>query len=103
MKKPWRDHKGRLLVANENHYLLDDRYPPQHKRHTVLHAHCFRTELGEIGASGKIEPKEMLVGNIEYRQLEFVNPSCELCSGGNMIPPQERYYSSTYRPGRLPE
>lgn len=53
MKVPWRDHQGRLLVANENHYLLDDRYPPAHQRHIALHAHCFRTEDGEIGASAK--------------------------------------------------
>ena len=98
MKKPWRDHKGQLLIANENHYLLDDRYPEKHERHIVLHAHCFRAENGSIGASGKIEPKEMLIGDIEYRQLAFVNPSCALCMGGDTIPPEERFYSSKYRP-----
>jgi hypothetical protein len=98
MKNPRLDYNGKLLVANENHYLLDDSYSAKDPRHIVLHAHCFRTIDGEIGASGKIDPKEIFIEGTEYRQLEFRNPRCELCEEGDMIPQNERFMSSTYRP-----
>lgn len=98
MKTPRRDYMGRLLVANVNHFWLDDRYPPKHKRHIVLHTHSFRTAEDQIGASGKLDPKEILIGDKEYRQLEFESPRCDLCVGGDMIPLAERFESSHYRP-----
>ena len=51
-----------------------------------------------IGASGKIDPKEILLNGVNYRQLEDRNPHCELCEGGDMIPLEERFYSSKYKP-----
>jgi hypothetical protein len=98
MKRPWRDHKEQLLVANVNRYLLDRRYPDKHRRRIACHTHNFETDTGEIGASGKAEPKELLDGDIEYRQLAFENPQCYLCVNGDMIPIEERFLSSKYKP-----
>jgi len=95
---PFIDHKGQKCVTNEEHFLRDARYPPDDDRHIVLRAHCFRTEDGSIGASGKIDPKEILLNGINYRQLAFVNPRCELCEGGDMIPVEQRFFNSKYRP-----
>jgi hypothetical protein len=95
---PRPDYQGRLRMANEEHFLEDPRFPPKHERHIVLRAHCFRLIDGSIGASGKVDPKEMLIGDIQYRQLEFVNPTCALCNSGDMIPYSERFFSSKYKP-----
>jgi len=54
--------------------------------------------MGKLAPVQKIEPEELLIGDIEYRQLEFENPLCALCSSGDMIPPEERFFSSKYRP-----
>ncbi len=97
-KQPQSDYLGRKLIANVNLYLRDDKFPPNHQRHIVLHTHCHITEDGDIGASGKIDPKEMLVGEFEFRQLANDNPCCDLCVNGDMIPMSGRFYSSTYRP-----
>ena len=96
--KPFIDHNGKLCTHNEEYFLLDDRFPPTDPHHIVLRAHCFRAEDGSIGGSGKIDPKEMVIGDTNYRQLEFENPRCELCESGDMIPLEERFLSSTYRP-----
>lgn len=95
---PFIDHRGQKCVRTEEHFLRDNRYPPDDDRHIVLRAHCFRTEDGLIGASGKIDPKEILLNGVNYRQLEDRNPHCELCEGGDMIPLEERFYSSKYKP-----
>ena len=95
---PLVDHEGRICTHNEEHFLLDDRFPRKDDRHIVLRAHCFTTEDGTIGGSGKIDPKEMIIGDINYRQLAFENPRCELCEGGDMIHPKHRFQSSTYKP-----
>lgn len=96
---PRPDHGGQMLAATEEHFLLNDKYPVKHERHIVLRAHCYRTIDGKIGASGKIDPKEMVIGDINYRQLAFENPACELCENGHMIHPLRRFRSSRYRPG----
>ena len=96
------DRSGRLQVATEEHFGHDDSYPPNHDRHIVFRAHCYRLDDGNIGATGKLDPKEMIVGNINYRQLAFVNPRCEICEDmGQMIPIEERFESSKYRPGTV--
>jgi hypothetical protein len=66
---PFVDYKGQKCVRTEEHFLLDDNVPPKHERHEVLRAHTFRLADGTIGASGRVDPKEMLIGNINYRQL----------------------------------
>jgi hypothetical protein len=100
-KNPKPDYKGRLLVANEENFILDDRFPPKHERHIVARLHCHRLADGSMGASEKMDPKELLIGDIQYRQLEFENPACALCEGGDFIPRKKRFYGSTYRPIRL--
>jgi hypothetical protein len=92
------DHHGLECVFNDDIYLLDDRFPSSDGRHIVLRAHCFRTESLEIGGSGKIDPKEIVIGTNNYRQLDPDNPACALCEGGDMIPPSERFMGSSYRP-----
>jgi hypothetical protein len=92
------DHAGKRCTHNEEHFLFDDSFPKSHDRHIVLRGHCFRADDGTIGASGKIDPKEMVIGDVNYRQLEFKNPRCELCESGDMIPPWRRFKSSKYRP-----
>jgi len=96
------DHKGQRCVYTEEHFLKDERYPPDDDRHIVLRAHCYRTEDGLIGASGKVDPKEIMLNGINYRQLEHRNPRCELCEGGDMIPVEQRFYGSKYKPSGGP-
>jgi|ERR1700722_11235366 len=100
---PFVDYKKQECVRNQEHFLLDDSYPPKHERHIVLRGHCFRLRNGKIGASGRIEPKEITIGEINYRQLEYKNPRCQLCEGGDMIPVEERFFSSTYKPDTPPQ
>jgi hypothetical protein len=98
MTKPRLDYNGKALTHNVNGYLLDDSYPEKHERHIVLHTHNFLADDGTIGASGKPDPKEITVGDVQYRQLEHDNPRCALCEGGDMIPVEKRFKSSKYRP-----
>jgi len=99
IQPPRPDYKGQLLAWTVEVFLHDDRFPTKHERHIVLRAHCFRLQDGiTIGASGKHDPKELLIGDIRYRQLSYKNPACELCEGGDFIPRRRRFYSSTYRP-----
>jgi len=98
VKEPFEDHHGRTCVWTEENYLLDDRFEPSDDRHIVLRAHCYRTEELIVAGSGKIDPKEIMVGSLNYRQLELENPKCEICESGDMIPIHERFRSSTYKP-----
>lgn len=98
MVTPRLDHKGNLRTHNVETYLLDDRYPAKHERHIVLRTHHFECADGSIGGSGKLDPKEITVGDSQYRQLECENPRCELCEGGDMIPREQRFMTSTYKP-----
>lgn len=95
---PFVDHKGQKCVTTEEHFLRDERYPSNDDRHIVLRAHCFRTEDGSIGASGKMDPKEIMLNGINYRQLDPSNPHCELCEGGDRIPVEQRFFNSKYKP-----
>src|ERR1019366_2185120 len=74
---PTPDYRGRPRVWNQEHYLLNDAYSARDPRHTVLEAHCFRLADGRVGASGLIDPKNIVIGDINYRQLEYANPRCE--------------------------
>lgn len=96
--QPFVDHKGQLCVYTEENYLLDDTFGPDDKRHLVARLHCFRLADLSIGASGKMDPKEIVIGNTQYRQLSASDPRCGLCEGGDMIPPDQRFMGSKYRP-----
>jgi hypothetical protein len=98
MKEPLIDHAGRIRVWTEENYLLDDRFAKGDDRHIVLRSHCYRTEELTIAGSGKIDPKEITIGGINYRQLVPDAPRCELCETGDMIPLEDRFLSSTYKP-----
>ena len=96
---PFIDYKGQRCVRTEELLIIDQKFPPDHHRHEVVRAHQFKLEDGKIGASGKPDPKEMMIGEINYRGLKAKNPSCELCETGDMIPPEARFRDSRYRPG----
>jgi hypothetical protein len=100
---PTPDYKGRPCSINQQNFLLDDTYPPKHPRHVVLRSHCFRQQNGAIGASGLIDPKEITIGDINYRQLANDDPHCELCEGGDMIALEDRFDSSKYKPLTVPQ
>lgn len=95
---PLIDHNWKKCIATEEHFLRDERFLPDDDRYIVLRAHCFRAEDGSIGASGKMDPKEITIGGINYRQLAHKDPHCELCESGDMIPVARRFMSSSYRP-----
>ena len=97
-KTPFIDHNGKTCIYTEEDFLLDERFPPHDPRYIVLRAHCFRTADEEIGGSEKIDPKEILIGNKNYRQLDPDDPRCELCESGDMIPVKKRFFTSKYRP-----
>lgn len=86
----------------QEHFLLDDSYPHEHPYHIVVKAHCSRLQDGSVSASGLLDPKYIRVGNISHRQLEFANPRCELCESSDMIPLEERFYNSAYKPQTHP-
>jgi hypothetical protein len=92
------DHKGRIGKWQQNIYLRSDSYKWGELRHAVLEAYCARTQSGKITWSGLIDPKKIVIDGIFYRQLENVNPRCELCENGDMIPVEARFRKSKYKP-----
>ena len=79
---PFVDHKGQLCVRTEEILIVDHTYPAGHHRHEVARLHRFVTEDGTTGASGLPDPKELMIGDLNYRMLKHKNPRCELCEGG---------------------
>jgi hypothetical protein len=95
---PFVDYKRQSCVWTEDLLFVDDSYPTDHHRHEVARAHQFRLADGTIGASGRPDPKDIMIGDVNYRGLKQKNPVCELCEGVDMIDPAERFWGSTYRP-----
>jgi hypothetical protein len=95
---PFIDWKGQECVQSEELLILNHALAPEHPQHEVARLHRFITADGEIGASGKPDPKSIVVADVEYRLLKKSTPRCELCEGGDMIPPEERFVTSRYRP-----
>jgi len=93
---PFVDHKGQQCVRNQEILILDRNYPQEHHRHEVARVHRFITDQGTVGASGMPDPKEMMLGDNNYRKRKE-DHDCELCESGDMISPNERFYGSTYR------
>ncbi|HTA66674.1 MAG TPA: hypothetical protein VK776_00285 [Bryobacteraceae bacterium] len=100
---PFEDYKGQQCIINHDMLILDRSYPPEHHRHEVARVHRFITDTGLTGASGLPDPKELTIGDINYRGITKNNPHCELCEGGDMIPPAERFKRSWYKPGATDE
>jgi hypothetical protein len=98
-KNPKQDHQGKLCVTNEMSLIVDDRFDPADARHQLAKLHRHITDSGETGASGKRDPKWIYLDGIRYQIHSPELPRCELCQSGDMIPPGERFRSSTYRPG----
>ena len=101
-KDPKPDHSGRIAPWTQSISLVDTQYAPDDPRHIVLEAHCFRLENGEVGASGLVDPKEVLIGGTLHVRLAYEDPHCALCEGGDMIPIEARFHSSRYKPLTTP-
>lgn len=85
---PRPDWGGRMLVATQECSIRsaeDDE---------LVFVHRFLTDLGEVGASGKEDPKRMYLNGIVYR-LKKKGGSCEPCEGGDPIPEAERFISAS--------
>ncbi len=95
--KPFWDFKGQLCVQNEESLILNDNFPVDDPRHEVARIHRHVTESGTYGASGLPDPKDIVIGNVNYRGIG--DRECELCKSGDMIPPEQRFVNSKYRPG----
>ena len=96
---PTPDWKGRIAPWSQDISLVDDQYSPGDPHHIVLEAHCFRLAHGKVGgATGLIDPKEVLIGNVLYVRLAYADPHCALCESGDMIPRETRFYNSRYKP-----
>jgi hypothetical protein len=95
---PRPDYKGQLRTRTEEALIVDPAFDSEHHRHEVARVHCFRLADGSMASSGLPDPKELMIGDTNYRGLKRANPRCELCEGGDMIPENERFYGWTYRP-----
>lgn len=95
------DRNGVVCTWNDNLYIMDDKYPVGHHRHEVARAHRHRAEDGTIGASGQWDPKELMIGHVNFRKFETKGGKearCQWCESGDMIPPKDRFRDSIYRP-----
>ena len=101
-KNPRPDHTGNTAPCYEKHYLIDDSYPSDDPRNVVLEAHCTRYQNGQLGGSGLLDPKEIVIGDVIYGRLGANHPNCALCEGGDMIPSEERFYNARYAPATAP-
>lgn len=96
------DWRGRVAVWHVNIYLrrrFGDASAPDH---VVLEAYCGLTATGEITGSGLMDPKDIIIGGIEYCQLSNAKPNCDLCTSGDMIPMEERFMGARYAPPTPP-
>jgi hypothetical protein len=98
-KDPKPDYRGRVAPWNQELSFVDETYPPDHDRHIVLEAHCYRLADGDVGgATGLVDPKEILIGDVLHIRLASKNPSCGLCERDGMIPLEARFHGSRYKP-----
>ena len=95
---PFTDYKGQTCITSQEIIIFDDAYPVGHDRHEVVRAHRFVTDTGTFGASGLIDPKDIMIGDVNYRLLKTKNPHCTICERGDMISPGDRFHGSKYRP-----
>ena len=94
------DFKGQRCVFNEEWLILDDTYPPEHHSHEVAKFHQTITDQETVGSSGLPDPKEITIGDTNYRFLTDAEFRCYLCEDqGDMIPPEQRFKGSKYKPG----
>jgi hypothetical protein len=102
--RPRKNLSGGGIVApwTQEISLVDDAYSSSSGRYIVLEAHCYRLYSGRVGASGLVDPKEVLVGDILYVRLNPDNRRCTLCEGGDMVPYEMRFPRSTYKPPTPP-
>jgi hypothetical protein len=97
--KPFEDDYGRWCIVNEQNRILDPRFAPKDPRYEAVKTHRHITDTGEIGASGKYDPKTITTPDgIKYQPLPYANSTCELCESGDMIHPRNRFRHSKYRP-----
>lgn len=99
LKDPRPDWRGRIPRWAQNISLVDNRYAEDDPRYIVLEAYCHRLANGEVGgATGLVDPKEVLINNTLYIRTEYKNPHCALCESVDMIPLEARFHDSRYKP-----
>jgi hypothetical protein len=98
LNPPFTDRKGQKCVISDEVVIIDDAYPMGHHRHEVARAHRYITDTGVIGASGLVDPKDIMIEDTNYRGIKRKNPHCDLCESGDMIQPKDRFYDSKYNP-----
>ena len=93
---------GIAALWNQEISLVDDTHSSGSGRYIVLEAHCYRLYNGRVGASGLVDPKEVLVGDSLYVRLNPDNRRCALCEEGDMVPYEMRFPRSPYKPPTPP-
>lgn len=102
--EPFVDRHGNVCTHTELLTVWDDRFPQgDHRREVASQVNRHRTMDGLVGGSGMWDPGkgEMQIHGKRYRRFKTkagIGPHCELCEGGDMIPPEQRQHDSTYRP-----
>jgi hypothetical protein len=100
IEPPWTDWNNQLCVATEAVFIEDRSFPVGHHRREVARAHQYRTDQGTLGGSGKADPKDLMLGDVNFRIIKRRLPRCVLCEDcGDMIPPEQRFHNSHYKPG----
>ena len=95
--QPKEDQLGRVCTHNVFGVIIDPSLPEDDAGGIVAKVHFQRTSSGEIGFSGKRDPKLITKGRTRYIDLA-PGFACELCTTGDMIPSSQRFKYSTYRP-----
>jgi hypothetical protein len=98
--EPFEHYNGKISTWNDELFVFDDRYAVGHHRHDVARIHQHRCEDGSLGGSGLPDPKDLMIDDTNYRGLKKKNPVCALCTSGDWIPPEERFFASTYKPSK---
>ena len=96
-RSPKEDPKGRLCTHNVFAAIVDPSLPEDSPSSVVAKVHFQITSTGEIGFSGKRDPKLIVKNQTRYIDLA-PNSECELCTTGDMIQREERFKYSNYKP-----
>ena len=97
MNRPRLDDSGRLSTHNEFATITDPSLPSEDPYAIPAKVHCQTTDSGERTNSGLWDPKMILTDGVRYNEL-LPSGSCDLCAGGDMIPANERFKRSRYKP-----
>jgi hypothetical protein len=101
-KSPLVDRNGKRCVISETYKVYNREFDQSDRRSLVAKTHRYITDTGEVGGSGKHDPRsiELPDGSRLLRLLDHPDQKCVLCEDeGDMVKPLDRFRDSTYRPG----